>query len=51
MNIFSYSKLINFLYPYVNYSHPKVLLESKLILCHGSELLQNQEALLEKKIA
>ena len=28
--------------PLVNYSHQKVLLESKLILCHGSELRQNQ---------
>ena len=26
----------------VNYSHPKVLLKSKLIICHGSELRQNQ---------
>ena len=33
----------------VNYSHQKVLLKSKLILCHGSELRQNQEALLEKR--
>ena len=32
----------------VNYSHQKVLLESKLILCHGSELRQNQEVVLDK---
>ena len=35
----------------MNYSHQKVLLESKLILCHGSELRQNQEVKLKEKIA
>ena len=34
----------------MNYSHPKVLLKSKLILCHGSELRQNQKVKLEKKV-
>ena len=35
--------------PLVNYSNLKVLLKSKLILCHGSELRQNQGAALEKR--
>ena len=43
-------KLINFS-PFLNSSHPKVLLKSKLILCHGSELRQNQEIKLKEKIA
>jgi hypothetical protein len=34
----------------VNYSHPKVLLESKLILCNGFKLCTSQEALQEEKV-
>ena len=34
----------------MNHSHQKVLLESKLILCNGYVLGQNQEVKLEEKV-
>tara|TARA_Y200000002_G_C22555531_1_gene610133 strand:- start:326 stop:634 length:309 start_codon:yes stop_codon:yes gene_type:complete len=34
----------------MNSSHPKVLLYSKLLLCDGFELRQNQEVICEEKI-
>ena len=46
----SYIKTNNNFPPSVNSSHPKVLLESNLILCNGFKLRTSKEVIQEEKV-
>ena len=43
-------KATKYFLPLVNYSHPKVLLKSNLILCNGFKLRTSQEVIQEEKV-